>query len=376
MNETTTSTDTASSSTSTSSSTAAAEPAGAELLLEHSADGTLLHGTSHGDRELIDLVKAQGFRWSRNLGAWFLPRAWSEPTRRGRVWALAAQLGERLEVDVDEATPQRSAAEREVETQARAAARADRLEERAGRASAEAEAQFASERKILDPIPFGQPILAGHHSQRRHERALEKAQRHLERGIDATKRAEAAAAGAERARRTAAGAESVVTIGNRIERVEAELRDVRRRLEGTGKAYTSHEKPAGGSYRVRLRRREAELVDQLEHDQAKLAAAGGVTYSREIVAAGDLVRVRGIWYPVVRVNAKSVSVPSPMAAADSSWTNTAPYREIQDHLPQAEATGTKVRNLAATTARAFEGLKARLEAYADQLDERDELEQE
>ena len=99
----------------------AQESAGAELLIEHSADGTLLHGTSRGDRELIDLVKGQGFRWSRNLGAWFLPRGWSEPTRLGRVKALAAQLGERLQVDVDEATPARSAAEREAERAARRA---------------------------------------------------------------------------------------------------------------------------------------------------------------------------------------------------------------------------------------------------------------
>lgn len=64
--------------------------------------------------------------------------------------------------------------------------------------------------------------------------------------------------------------------------------------KGTGHACASHEKPAQGSYRVRQQRREAELVDRLEHDQAKFAAAGGVTYSRENVRPGDLMRVRGI----------------------------------------------------------------------------------
>ena len=349
---------------------------GAELLIEHSADGTLLHGTSRGDRELIGLVKGQGFRWSRNLDAWFLPRAWSEPTRLGRVQALAAQLGQRLQVDVDEATPARTAGEREAETQERAAARADRLEGRAEKAHAEAQAQFAAEDQARDHIPFGQPILVGHHSQRRHERTVEKANRHFERGLDAQRTAREAEAGAERARLTAAGGESKVTTGNRIERLEAELRDIRRRLEGTGKVYASHENPAQGSYRVRLQRREAELVDELEHNRAKLAAAGGVAYSRENVRPGDLVKVRGIWFPVVRANAKSVSLPSPMASEDSDWTRTSPYREIADHLPAAEATGTKVRNLARSTTRAFSGLKARLETYADQLDERDQAEAE
>lgn len=342
---------------------------GAELLIEHSADGTLLHGTSRGDRELIDLVKGQGFRWSRNLGAWFLPRAWSEPTRLGRVKALAAQLGERLQIDVDEATPARSAAEREAEAQERAAARAERLDARAEKAHAESAAELAAEDRIRDYIPFGQPVLVGHHSQRRHERALEKADRHFQRGMDANRKAQEAEAGAARARLVASGEESVVTIGNRIERLEAELREVRRRLVGTGKAYTSHEKPAEGSYRTRLQRREAELLDELEHNQAKLAAAGGVAYSRENVRPGDLVRVRGIWYPVARSNAKSVSVPSPMAAADSKWTNTAPWREVQDHLPRAEATAAKVRRLASTTSKAFAGLRAKLEAIADELEQ-------
>jgi hypothetical protein len=43
------------------------------------------------------------------------------------------------------------------------------------------------------------------------------------------------------------------------------------------------------------------------------------------VQKGDRVKVRGTWYPVVRVNAKSVSVQTPY-----SWTDTVPYAELQD----------------------------------------------
>lgn len=350
--------------TTTSVTTSSTE--GGDLVLEHSADGTVLHGTSRGDRELIDLVKGQGFRWSRNLGAWFLPRAWSEPARLIRVRALRAQLGDRLVVECCDA-PRRTAAEREAEKRERAAARAERLEQRAERATEAAQTETERMRRIQDAIPLGQPVLVGHHSQRRHERDLERIDRHLERAVDQHDRAEAAAAGAERARSVATGEESVVRIGNRIERTGAELRGVRRRLEGSGKAIHGEDWPVEGDYRERLLRREAELVDQLQHDQAKLAAAGGVTYGRESVKAGDLVLIRGQWYPVLRANAKTVSVPSAMLPASSTTSNTAPWREVKGHLARAEATPGRVREFAAATSPAFPGLLDRLAVIAEEL---------
>lgn len=338
------------------------------VLVEHSADGTTVSGTDRGDREASEALKAAGFRWSRNLGAWFLPRTWGEPTRRLRVLQFQKQLGDRVEVETSDA-PRRSAAEREAETRERAEARAERLEVRAVKASAAAEEEAARMRTIQNGIPLGQPVLVGHHSQRRHERDLERIDRHMGRAVAEHERAEAAASGAERARRTAAGVESVVTIGNRIERHEAELRAVERRLAGSGKAIHGEDVAATGAYAEQLQRRQAELVDELEHDRAKLAAAGGVTYSRETVKAGDLVRIRGTWYPVARANAKTVSVPSPMASPESSWTNTAPWREVQQRLARDEVTSEEVRGLAASTSPAFPGLRARLEAIAAELDE-------
>ncbi len=42
------------------------------------------------------------------------------------------------------------------------------------------------------------------------------------------------------------------------------------------------------------------------------------------------MKVRGHWYTVVRVNAKTVSVQTPY-----SWTDTTPYAELQDlHRPE------------------------------------------
>lgn len=52
--------------------------------------------------------------------------------------------------------------------------RRERLEERAEKKRAEAEARAASARKIADAIPLGQPILVGHHSEKRARRDAEK----------------------------------------------------------------------------------------------------------------------------------------------------------------------------------------------------------
>lgn len=339
-----------------------------KIRVEHSSDGTTVHDTSRGDREAIAALKTCGFRWSRNLSAWFLPRSWREATRRGRVRDLQARLGERVTVEVSQ-EPGRSAAEREAEQRRWAQARAERLEARAERASRAAEAAEGSARQVLDRIPLGQPVLVGHHSQRRHERDLARVDRQMRRSLEQSQRAEAAAAGAQRARRAASGQESTVRVGNRIERNEAELHSVERKLHGTGKAIHGEDVAATGGYAARLQQRRLELLDELQHDQAKVEAAGGVTYSAQTVQVGDLVRIRGLWYPVIRANAKSVTVPSPMLPAESKRTERAPWREVQDHLAGECASSDQVRHLASTCSSAFPGLRERLEHIAQRLED-------
>jgi len=58
--------------------------------------------------------------------------------------------------------------------QAKADRKAERIQTRADKKSALAESLFEKEHRIADMIPFGQPVLCGHHSQRRHERDIER----------------------------------------------------------------------------------------------------------------------------------------------------------------------------------------------------------
>jgi len=53
-------------------------------------------------------------------------------------------------------------------------ARIERMRDRAENLRDKSDARYSASRSEIDGIPMGQPILVGHHSERRHRRALEK----------------------------------------------------------------------------------------------------------------------------------------------------------------------------------------------------------
>lgn len=75
--------------------------------------------------------------------------------------------------------------------EAKQAARRDRLEAAADRAEARADHAYkrADMSEATTGIPFGQPVLVGHHSEARHRRAIEKADRAMRASIEESKRA-------------------------------------------------------------------------------------------------------------------------------------------------------------------------------------------
>lgn len=295
--------------------------------ISHDGDSTLATGTSRDDTETITALKAAGFRWSRNLESWFLPRTWREATRWQRVRQVIGALGEAA-VDVDaERSRHMAPAAREEQVRDRAAERADRMTQRATRREAEAESLFAKSDAISSAIPFGQPILTGHHSQRRHERDLDRMHTYDTKGLNALQASRHATAAAARAERTAAGEESQITIGNRIERLEADQRRLTRKINGTGKAIYGEDAPATGEHRDYLEAELAQVTEQLDHERTKVTAH---QHGPSTIAKGDFVKIRGDWFPVARVNKKTVTVPNPVIPTS---TRTAPWREVTDHYP-------------------------------------------
>lgn len=68
-------------------------------------------------------------------------------------------------------------------------ARRERLENAAGRAQRESDAAFKRSHDLVSGIPLGQPILVGHHSEKRHRRAVDRSWDALGKGVEAAERA-------------------------------------------------------------------------------------------------------------------------------------------------------------------------------------------
>lgn len=297
-----------------------------ELLIEHTdVDGTLLSGTTRGDAAAA-VVKALGWRWGRNIGAWYLPRSRDRAPMRPLIDQTAQALREAgfvVSVSVDATVSDQAEAQRH--RSERSAVRVDLLQRRADRHAAKAEKHDEQSRAISAHIPLGQPILVGHYSQRRHQRDLERLRRHDQQAAEhatLSRQAEAAAHAAEAAD---AARSAPVTVANRIERLAAAIRrDLREqsRLTRAGNADSTH----AVTLADRLAHNQAELAHWQTVREAQIADGTATHYGRDSVAAGDLVRVCGQWRRVVRSNAKSASVET-----GYSWTDTVPWHKVQDH---------------------------------------------
>lgn len=60
----------------------------------------------------------------------------------------------------------------------------------AEKADARADARFATAHRIVDSIPLGQPILVGHHSEKRHRREIDRMGSNMSKGVEESKLAE------------------------------------------------------------------------------------------------------------------------------------------------------------------------------------------
>lgn len=317
------------------------------VTVEHSGDGT----TATFEKDDLDAraaAKAAGFRWSRNLGAWFLPRTWTHPTRTLRVRQLVASLPDGA-VTVESSGPEvtTTAAEREAERIARAEGRVERYEERAEKHTAESTRRAETARAIGDGIPFGQPVLVGHHSQRRHERALDRIHANDAAAWDAAEKAKHAENRAASSATTAAGPTPRARL-RRIERAEADLRKAQRTLEESDRLEALPEEkrteiaerlgrhPISAGYRRSLEALVARLTDEIAHDRAQVDAAGVRQYAPSDIRKGDRIKVRGELREVVRVNRTTVSV-----ATGYSWTDKAPLHQIVGvYRPTGDEAGT------------------------------------
>lgn len=337
---------------------AGSDATAADITVEHSAEGTLVHGTTRGDQETAQALKANGFRWSRNLDAWYLPRNLTHETRDQRVAALQGALGDRIEVEIPDGGRRLTAAEKDTAKRERAADRAERMNARADKLQAKADTLRAETERFFENVPLGQPNIVDTSAGRAFTRKREKMHAKDWKAHETAQAAAGARAAADRAEQTATGTDSVVTITNRIERNEALVRKVDRELTGhetaqriIDKVGADHPKVAAvGTTQLGIRSPErlaqlgelkAEALDAIAHDRTLLEAAGGVTYGTHNVRPGDVIVTGPNRYtPVLRANAKSATVPT-----GYTWTDTLPWAKVTKVIEAETFTPDQVRQL-------------------------------
>jgi hypothetical protein len=307
-------------------------------------DGTLLSGTARGDGTAEIIKRVGSWRWSRNIG-WYVR---SSRDRNANQWLIKATrqgleaAGFQVEVKIDDTF--RPTAQAEADRAARQEGRVDALEAKAVRKGKAAEDAYAAHERACEALPpGGEPIHVGHHSERRHRKAIDKAWDALGKAVNTGEEAERAEARAEAAAKTTEHRYSPETVKNRIDRLQADQRREPRYLDGHRRVvartdtheYVDEFPAATGDYRDRLVERMTQRADQITYWEgvyAGLQADGTATsYSPDTIAKGDWIKRRGGWYEVVRVNKKSVSVH---LCPEFTWTHTIGYHEIQGHRPK------------------------------------------
>lgn len=306
------------------------------LTITHTHEaGTIIDGTARGDGT-AEVLKANGWRWGRSITAWYIPMSRDHRPKHHIIDRTAAALeaaGFEVERNLDESV--RSAAEVEAGKIARQQARVDALDAKADRKQAAADAAWERHERDVARLPEGgEPIKVGHHSERRHRNAIDRAHTSARRGIDAQKEADRVAERADAAGHTTAARYSVRTVANRIDKIEADLRRAARAVDADVYDPEHGYRPVTAVARQarieRLAPKVAELRDQLAYWQGvraeQVAAGTARDYGPDAIAKGDSVLVLGQWRRVVRVNPKSVSVETGF-----SHSARAAYADIQDH---------------------------------------------
>lgn len=199
------------------------------LIIRHShAEGTLVEGTSRGDgsaeilKEVINPYtgRARAWRWSRQLGSWYVQRSRDNAANSALIEATANALraaGFEVEIAIDDRY--RPPAQVEVDVVARQEARVAALDAKAVRAAAGSEAADARALERTERMPLGQPILVCHHSEGRMRRAYRDIEKASRASVAAYREAQIAQARADTAANTTAVRYSPAVIRRRIGRL-------------------------------------------------------------------------------------------------------------------------------------------------------------
>jgi len=321
-----------------------------------------LYSGARLDSETYARVSDAGFRFAPKQDLFVAPM-WT-PAREDLLLELCGEIGDEDSSLVD-----------------RAEDRADRFGDYSAHRGAEAVSARQQAVTIADGIPFGQPILVGHHSERRARKDAERIENGMRRAVQLWDTSEYWRHRAAGALRHAQYKERPDVRHRRIKGIEADMRKAQRSLEDI-QAATVALTAAGLTYEqamatastnraiyglwstlekqpqdwqalcaqtvTRLQTAKAHYDRWIAHyqnrvtyERAMLDEQGGVASDRFDIQAGGSVLVDGEWLAVLRVNKTGGSVNSvtTVAPAAAHWRKTWKYgiEKVKDYrAPSAE----------------------------------------
>jgi len=231
-----------------------------------------------------------------------------------------------------------SFAEKVEREQEKAAARADYMAEKEAKNEKESTDRYNAAKEISSYIPFGQPILVGHHSEGRHRRDLQRIDDNMRKSVEASDKAAYYADRLANAEYTAEGKKfkNAGYLVNRIKECDANIRTYERRLQGKMYSY-SEPREISETERQRWTEKIAEEQDKrdyMEYCLKQLAENGKTVWSKDLLKGMKYVKVKGRWHELVRANPTTVSTandivfPDPVLARKYALKYN--YGEVQD----------------------------------------------
>lgn len=198
----------------------------------------------------------------------------------------------------------------------RSVARAGRYETLSEKREQQAEQSWKKSDDAVRFIPPGQPILLGHHSQRRHERDLEKSHNAAFKALALEKEAKDYVQKADGAVARVERQDDVGFMHRRLTEAQTNLRKITASLEGTGTDLEAYANKHGlavenvQAWHVRAIARKEEYEQAIDYWQKQIDGAGGLRFGKGDLEKGDLISGKGChgWAVVQKCNPKTVSV--------------------------------------------------------------------
>ena len=324
------------------------------------------------DSETYNRVIKAGFKWAPKQELFVTPM-WT-PTREDLCIELAGEIGDEDTTLVE-----------------RAEAKAERLEDLSERRTQDADRAQKAVHAIADGIPFGQPILVGHHSERHARKDAEKIENGMRKAVECWKAAQYWQDRAKGAIRLAKYKERPDVRARRIKGLEADKRKEERSQTDAQKFLKAYEDPqartaklrdgrdllpallqtweGGLSYENQTRLKNEELpfeealsmatsakratvantqrwIDHLSnriaYERAMLDEQGGTVTEKTGPEKGGAVRCwcapgngRG-WAYIQKVNKVSVTVLDNWGNGGANFTRTVPFTDLKGVITKAE----------------------------------------